>query len=93
MSQHKNCITAEMQAEDHYCLLLNKNTVYLWNKGSTKKIPKKHCNNKTYKSPYKKHMEGLKKAFEEGIFEVRYKEEGQEDSKADLEKIPYMQEL
>eukprot|EP00957_Ditylum_brightwellii_P185240 14105814-Ditylum_brightwellii.AAC.1 len=74
MPQCKNYITEEMQAKDHYCLSLNKNTMYLWNKGSGKEIPKKHCNNKSYKVSYKKHMKGLKKTFEEGIFEVRYKE-------------------
>eukprot|EP00957_Ditylum_brightwellii_P186444 14195179-Ditylum_brightwellii.AAC.1 len=74
MLQHKNCITAETHAGDHYCLLLNKNTVCLWNTGSVKEIPKKYHNNKTYQTSYKKHIEGLKKAFEEGIFEVRYKE-------------------
>eukprot|EP00957_Ditylum_brightwellii_P043970 3337286-Ditylum_brightwellii.AAC.1 len=53
MPQHKNCITAEMQAEDHYCLLLNKNTVCLWNTESGKETPKKHCNNNTYQTSYK----------------------------------------
>eukprot|EP00957_Ditylum_brightwellii_P168086 12795951-Ditylum_brightwellii.AAC.1 len=63
-----------MQAEDNYCLSLNKNALCLWNKFSGKEIPKKHHNNKSFRGFYNRHMKGLKKAFKEGEFEVRYKE-------------------
>eukprot|EP00957_Ditylum_brightwellii_P135131 10302487-Ditylum_brightwellii.AAC.1 len=64
-----------MQAEDHYSTSLNKNALYLWNKCSGKEISKKHYNNKTFRGFHNRHKKGLKKAFEEDIFEVRSKEE------------------
>eukprot|EP00957_Ditylum_brightwellii_P191082 14549201-Ditylum_brightwellii.AAC.1 len=73
MRQCKNGITAKMQVEDNYHISISKNMVCLWNKGSGKEVPKKHCNKICYLDFYNTHMKDLREAFEKGIFELQDK--------------------
>eukprot|EP00957_Ditylum_brightwellii_P072382 5501277-Ditylum_brightwellii.AAC.1 len=74
MPKHQTSITAEIHAEDHYHLSFNENSLCFWFKCPGKEIPKKHCNNKAFRSFYNRHIKDIKEALKEGIFEVRYKE-------------------